>query len=265
MQLNQIARRLILPLLAAGALLAQPADQPQPVTKVSLFKVPLDKVGDFTAKGKQFVPVLDSLFASGAVIAYGIENDYLHVPGVPNVVFWYTSANMADLGKADEAVDAFAAKNPQLMADLHAMSDMSAHMDLIVRSPLMGSKPSSACMPKFGQMTVEKVKNGKVAEDAALYNKKYWKSEMDALLNSGALCAFGYDVESFHSQAPGMTFRWVMVPEMGSFDKLRAASRAAWLKLGESEQKLLEAFYDANLDNSAHRDSLTSVVAYKSK
>jgi hypothetical protein len=264
MQLTQSLRRLALPLLAAGALLAQPADQPQPVTKVSLFKVPLDKVGAFTAKGKQFLPVLDALFASGTVSAYGIENDYLHVPGVTNAVFWYTSANMTDLGKADEAVDAFAAKNPQLMADLHAMSDMSAHLDLIVRSPVMGTKPSSACVPKFGSMTVEKVKNGKVPEDVALF-KKYWKSEMDALLNSGALCAYGYDVESFHSQAPGMTFRWVMAPDMGSFDKLRAASRAAWQKLSASEQKLLEAFDEANLDRAAHRDSLTSVVAYKSK
>ncbi len=264
MQLNQTARRLILPLLAAGALLAQPADQPQPVTKVSVFKVPLDKVGAFVAKGKQFVPVLDTLFASGTVIAYGIENDYLHVPGAPNVVFWYTSANMADLGKADEAVDAFAEKNPQLMADLTGMSDMNAHTDLIVRSPVMGTKPSSACMPKFGSMTVEKVKNGKVSEDVALF-KKYWKSEMDALVNSGTICAYGCDVEVFHSSAPGRVSQWVMVPDMGSFDKIRAASRAAWQKLTEPEQKLLEAFDEANYDPSAHRDSLTSVVAYKSK
>lgn len=264
MQLNQIARRLILPLLAAGALLAQPADQPQPVTKVSLFKVPLDKVGAFVAKGKQFVPVLDTLFASGTVIAYGIENDYLHVPGVPNVVFWYTSANMADLGKADEAVDAFAEKNPQLMADLTAMSDMSAHTDLIVRSPVMGTRPSAACMPKFGSMTIERVKNGKVSEDVDLF-KKYWKSEMDALLASGSICAYGYDVESFHVQAPGMTYRWVLVPDMGSFDKIRSAARAAWQKLSASEQRLLEAFDESNLDHAAHRDSLTSVVAYKSK
>lgn len=264
MQLNQIARRLILPLLAAGALLAQPVEPTQPVTKVSVFKVPLDKVGAFVAKGKQFVPVLDTLFASGTVIAYGIENDYLHVPGVPNVVFWYTSANMADLGKADEAVDAFAEKNPQLMADLTAMSDMSAHTDLIVRSPVLGMKPSSACTPKFGSMTVEKVKNGKLSQDIALF-QKYWKSEMDALLNSGAICAYGYDVEAFHSSAPGAAHQWVLVPGMGSFDKLRAASRAAWQKLSEPEQKLLEAFEEANYDSSAHRDNLTSVVAYKSK
>ncbi|HPT29041.1 MAG TPA: hypothetical protein PLZ95_21655, partial [Bryobacteraceae bacterium] len=121
MQPTQILRRLALPIFAAGALLAQPAQQPQPVTKVSLFKVSLDKVRAFTEKGKQFVPVLDSLFAAGTVTAYGIESDYLHVPGVTNVVFWYTSANLGDLGKADAAVDGFAEKNPQLMADLSGL------------------------------------------------------------------------------------------------------------------------------------------------
>lgn len=264
MQPTQILRRLVLPLFAAGAILAQPAQQPQPVTKVSLFKVSLDKVRAFTEKGKQFVPVLDSLFAAGTVTAYGIESDYLHVPGVTNVVFWYTSANLGDLGKADAAVDGFAEKNPQLMADLSGLSDMSAHLDLIVRSPIMGSKPSSVCMPKFASMTVEKVKAGKVADDVALF-KKYWKSEMDALVNSGTLCAYGYDVEVFHSSAPGMTFQWVMVPDLESLDKLRAASRASWQKLSEPEQKLLESFDDANYDASAHRDSLTTVIAYKSK
>jgi|GEM_PF-1160786 len=265
MQLTRSARGLALPLLAAGALLAQPAQQqPQAVTKVSLFKVPLDKVGAFLAKGKQFVPALDTMFANGTIIGYGIESDYLHVPGATNVAFWYTAANLADLGKADEAIDAFAEKNPQLMADLSALSDMSAHRDLIVRSPVMGSKPSSACMPKFGGMTVEKIDNGKVAEDIELY-KKYWKSEMDALVQAGTICAYGYDVEAWHAQAPGMTYRWVFVPDLGSFDKIRAASRAAWQKLSEPEQKLLEAFDDANLDPASHRDGLTSMVAYKFK
>lgn len=264
MQLTQTVCRLVLPMLAAGALMAQPAQQQQPVSMVALFKVPLDKVGAFVAKGKQFVPVLDSLFAAGTISAYAIEADALHVPGVTNVAFWYTAANMADLGKAEEAIEAFIAKNPQLMADIGGMHDMDKHVDLLLRSPIMTTKPSTACVAKFGSVSTEKVKPGKVSDDVALF-RKYWKGEMDALVNSGAICAYGYDVEVFHSSAPGMTFRWVLVPDMGAFDKIRAASRAAWGKLSESEQKLLESFDDDNFDRSAHRDSLTSVVVYKSK
>lgn len=264
MQLTRTARRLALALVAAGALMAQPAQQPQPVTMMSYFKVPLDKVGDFTAKGKEFLPVLDSLFTAGTIFAYAIEVDYLHAPGGANVTFWYTAANMADLGKAEAAIVEFTVKTPQLMADLSAMHDMSQHRDAIVRSPVIAMKPSSACAAKFGRGTVEKLKPGKVGDDVALF-KKYWKSEMDALVNSGAICAYGYDVESFHTMAPGLTFRWVLVPDLGAFDKIRAASQAAWAKLPESEQKLLEAFDEANYDASAHRDNLTSLVVYKSK
>jgi len=264
MQLTTTARRLALALLAAGAMMAQPAQQPQPVTMMAYFKVPLDKVGDFTAKSKEFVPVLDSLFSAGTIFAYAIDVDYLHVPGGANVTFWYTAANMADLGKAEEAIGDFIVKNPKLMADLSTMHDLSQHRDVIVRSPVISMKPSSACAAKFGSSTTEKVKPGRVGDDVALFNK-YWKSEMDAWVASGVICAYGYDVESFHSATPGMTFRWVLLPDLGAFDKMRAASRAAWAKLPETDQKLLEAFDEANYDASAHRDNLSKLVVYKSK
>ncbi len=264
MQLTKTLSTLALPLLAAGVLFAQQAQQPQPVTKVSLYKVALDKTDAFIAKGKLFVPTLDALFADGTIVSYGIERDYLHVPGATNVVFWYTTADFAGLGKADKAIDAFAAKNPQLIADLSGLSDMSAHRDIIVRSPVINTKPSSACMAKFGIMSIEKLKPGKVQDDVGLF-KKYSKDVMDSLLNSGVACAYGYDVEAIHTSAPGMTYRWIMLSDLGSIDKIRAASRAAYQKLSESERNLLEAFDDANYDASAHRDGLTVVEAYKSK
>lgn len=264
MQLTQIARGLALPLIAAGALMAQPAQKPQPVTMMSYFKVPLDKVGAFTAKGKQFVPVLDSLFVSGTIFAYAIDVDYLHAPGGANVTFWYTAANMADLGKAEATIGEFITKNPQLMTELGALHDMNQHRDVIVRSPVISMASSSACAAKFGSSTTEKVKPGKVGDDVALFNK-YWKSEMDALVKSGVICAYGYDVESFHTASPGMTFRWVLMPDLGALDKMRAASQAAWAKLPEPEQKLLDAFDEANYDASAHRDNLSALVVYKSK
>lgn len=264
MQLSRTSRRLALVLFAAGLLMAQPAAKPQPVTMMSHFKVPIDKVGAFTEKGKQFVPVLDSLFSAGTIFAYAIDVDYLHSPGGVNVTFWYTAANMADLGKAEAAIHEFIGKNPQLMAELNALSDMSQHRDVIVRSPVISMNSSSACAAKLGTSTTEKVKQGRIGDDVALFNK-YWKGEMDALVKSGVICAYGYDVESFHTTAPGMTFRWVLMPDLGAFDKLRAASQAAWAKLSESEQKLLEAFDEANYDASAHRDNLSSMVVYKSK
>ncbi|MBA3975804.1 MAG: hypothetical protein C0504_16485 [Candidatus Solibacter sp.] len=264
MQLTQIARGLALPLIAAGALMAQPVQKPQPVTMMSHFKVPADKVEAFTAKGKQFVPVLDALFNAGTIFAYAIDADHLHSPGGTNVTFWYTAENMAQLGKADAALNDFASKNPQLMADLSSLSDMNQHRDVIVRSPVISMSSSSACAAKFGSSTTEKVKAGKVGDDVALFNK-YWKSQMDELVKSGVICAYGYDVESFHTMSPGMTFRWVLMPDFGAFDKLREASRAAWAKLPEPEQKLLEAFDEANYDASAHRDNLSALVVYKSK
>ncbi|MBE0656418.1 MAG: hypothetical protein IH602_01945 [Bryobacteraceae bacterium] len=264
MQITQIARGLALPLIAAGALMAQPAQKPQPVTMMAYFKVPVDKVGAFTTKAKIFVPVLDSLLSAGTIFAYAIDVDYLHTPGGANVTFWYTAANMADLGKAEVAIGELISKNAQAMTELAAMHDMNQHRDVIVRSPVISMSPSSACAAKFGSSTTEKVKAGKVGDDVALFNK-YWKGEMDALMKSGVICAYGYDVESFHTTAPGMTFRWVLVPDLGAFDKMRAASQAAWAKLPEAEQKLLDAFDEANYDASAHRDNLSSLVVYKSK
>jgi hypothetical protein len=264
MHITKALSALALPLVAAGVLCAQQPQQPQPVTRVSLYKVALDKTGAFIAKGKLFVPTLDALLAEGAIVSYAIEQDYIHVPDATNVAFWYTAADFAGLAKADAAVDAFAAKNPQLLADLTALTDMSAHRDLIVRSPVMNTKPSSACMPKFSYMNIEKIKPGKVQDDVQLF-RKYSKDVMDSLLASGAICAYGYDVESIHTSAPGMTFKWIMLPELGSIDKVRAASRAAFQKLSESERNLLEAFNEANSDAAAHRDGLAVIEAYKSK
>jgi hypothetical protein len=264
MHITKALSALALPLVAAGVLFAQQPQQPQPVTKVSLFKVPLDKTGAFVAKGKLWIPTLDALFAGGTIIAYGMESDYLHVPDATNVVFWYTAADFTGLAKAEKAIEAFEAGNPQLLADVFALSDMSAHRDLIVRSPVMNTKPSSACMPKFGYMSIEKLKPGKVQDDVQLF-RKHSKDVMDSLLASGAVCAYGYDVESIHTSAPGMTYRWLMLPELGSIDKVRAATRAAFQKLSESERNLLEAFDDANYDAAAHRDGLTVIEAYKSK
>lgn len=264
MLITRTLSALALPLLASGVICAQQPQPPQPVTKVSLYKVALEKTGDFIAKSKLFVPTLDALFAEGTITAYGMESDYVHVPGVTNIAFWYTAADFAGIEKAGKAIDAFAAKNAPVLAELSVLSDMSAHRDLIVRSPVMNSKPSSACMPKFGYMNIEKLKPGKVQDDVQLF-RKYSKDVMDSLLASGAICAYGYDVESIHTSAPGMTFKWIMLPELGSIDKVRAASRAAFQKLSESERNLLEAFDEANSDAAAHRDGLTVVEAYKSK
>jgi hypothetical protein len=264
MQLTQALRGIVLPLLAAVALVAQTAPQPQPVTKISFYKVPLDKTDAFIAKGKLWLPTLDALIADGTVLAYGMERDYLHTPGHPNVVFWFTTPNFAALEKADKAMAAFEAKNPQLLADIIAMNDANAHQDKIVRSPVMNMKPSSACMPKFAHMRMEKVKAGKVQDDVALF-RKYLKAEMDALVDSGVICAYGYDVESIHGSAPGLTGHWTMLPDLGSMDRVRAATGASWQKLAASDRRLIEAFEEANHDATAHRDMLTVVEAYKSK
>jgi len=140
------------------------------------------------------------------------------------------------------------------------MTGLNAHRDFIVRSPVISTKPSSACTPKFGMMSIEKLKPGKVQDDVGLF-RKYSKDVMDSLLNSGAICTYGYDVEVIHTSSPGMTFRWIMLSDLGSIGKVCAAYR----KLSESERNLLDAFDDANYDASAYRDGLTAVEAYKSK
>lgn len=247
--------------LMAGALFAQ--NQPQPLTSVALWKVAPAKEADFVAKAKAFNPVLDKLLADGSILAYGMDVDMLHVPGNTNVAHWYTASNWAGIQAAETAIDAFISANPQVMAELNAMHDASAHRDIIVRSLEHKFKKPASGMPVW-DFYQDTVKDGMAREYVAAF-RLYTKPVLEKLFADGVICGYQLDAEAIHTQEAGVYWGIICMPNLGARDKVMAAFDADDAKRSAAERDMLTKQHQAMVTRAGHRDMLSKGVILNGK
>lgn len=226
------------------------------LTSVALFKVQPGLESAFVEKSKAFVPVLDKLLSSGTVLAYGMDTDVLHVPGETNVAFWYEGRDYAAIEQAGNALDEFIASNAPLMKELVAMTDMSAHRDLIVRAREESHKTMPGGIKPTVDFDIVRVKPGRMPEFLGLFDK-YNKPVYEKLVADGVIYAYELDTEAVHTMAAGMVWTVVTMPNLGAKDKVNAAFAEADKKMTESERNMLEKTYYELVDPASHRDSLS--------
>lgn len=251
----------ILLLLTAGAI---PAQEARPLTSVALFKVAPDKVADFVAKGKSFVPVLDKLMDSGVVTAYGIDVDMLHDPAATNVSFWLDTPNFAGLSQAGKAIDDFEKTNPTVLADLRGLTDPAAHRDLIVQALESKQKsPPTGAVPVL-DFDIVNVKQGQMPGFMTLF-RKYDKPVLEKLVDDGTIYGYFVMTEAVHTMKPGTVWQITMLPDLGAKDKVRAAFHEAYGKVPKEEADLAEKTFYELIEPGSHRDELATCVLFKSK
>jgi len=249
-------------LLCAGLTLS--AQQYKSLTGVSLFKVAPLQVSAFVEKGKAFVPVLDKLLDAGLVTAYGIDVDMLCVPGENNVAFWYDTPNFATMQKAEDAIEEFQKANPKVMADLIAMADMTKHSDHIIGARVKNKRSVPAGARVVNDEDQMQVKPERMEEFLGLFDK-YDKPVLDKLLADGVIYWYELDTEVVHTRAPGGVTLIVVMPDLGTKDKVRAAFDESFVKLPEAERNVLEKLFYDMTDIDKHRDTLSTSVVFKSK
>ena len=256
--------RILVAAMTVGLAISTAAEQPQPLTYVALFRVEPPNVEKFLALGKQYVPTLDKLFTDGTLMAYGIDSDLMHRPNQLNVAFWYTVSSYTNLQKAEEAIEAFQAKSPQLMKETAALTDLSKHRDILARSLDRNWSKTGSCKPTVTSFSRVQVKPGK-RDDFMADGRKYQKPVMDQLVNDGAMCSYSVDVEDVHTVDPGTVWVIMSFPNLGSMDKLDQAFDAANAKLSASERTARTQARREIVDMSKHEDSLARNIVFRSK
>ena len=249
-------------LLCAGLTLS--AQQYKSLTGVSLFKVAPLQVSAFVEKGKAFAPVLDKLLDAGLVTAYGIDVDMLCVPGENNVAFWYDTPNFATMQKAEDAIEEFQKANPKVMADLIAMADMTKHSDHIIGARVKNKRNVPAGARVVNDEDEVHVKPERMEEFLGLF-EKYEKPVLEKLLADGVIYWYELDTQVVHTQAPGLVALIVLMPDLGTKDKVRAAFDESFGKLPGAERTTAEKLYYEMIDFASHRDMLSESVVFKSK
>jgi hypothetical protein len=234
------------------------------LTSVATFKVAPGKENAFVEKGKAFAPTLDKLMESGVVLAYGIDVDMLHVPGNNNVDFWVVIPNFDAMDKEEGAIQEFIKANPGLMGDLTAMTDMSAHHDLVVRTRENGRNSVPAGSKPIEDFDMVRVKPGHMQDFVTMF-KKYDQPVYDKLVADGVIYAYEMDTEAVHTMEPGLVWVIVTMPNLGAKDKVNAAFDEADKKLSDGERDMNEKVYLDTVVLGSHRDSLSTSVVYKAK
>ncbi|HEY1207212.1 MAG: hypothetical protein ABSH46_20055 [Bryobacteraceae bacterium] len=248
-------------LLATTSLSAQ---QYKHLTSLATFKVAPGKEAAFVNRGKAFVPVLDKLVDSGVVLAYGIDVDMLHVPGVNNVVFWADVADFTALAKADAAIDEFIKSDPAVMADLFAMSDPSTHSDYVLRAREEAHRSAPAGAMPVEDIDMVQVKPERMEEYLELF-RKYDKPVLDKLVADGVIYGYGLFTEAVHTMKPGFVWQVTTLPDLGAKDKVRAAFAEASKKQPDGERHMLDKVFFEMADYSSHRDDLAVSVVFRAK
>jgi hypothetical protein len=251
-------------MMLAGMMTGLAAWGAEPLTYVALFRVEAANMDAFLAAGKEYVPVLDKLMNDGVLTAYGMDQDILHHPTRLNVAFWYTTANYANLEKVEKEIEAFQAKSPALMKKTAALTDMTKHTDIIVRSIEGNWSKAASCKTPVSLFSQNTIRPGKQSEYLEAY-RKYQKPVLEKLVANGAICAYQLDVEDMHTMGPGVSWSIILAPNLAAADAVNAAYEDAGRLLSASERSIRRSTMEALVDQSKHEDTMSRAVVFKAK
>ncbi|HSB14807.1 MAG TPA: hypothetical protein VLE22_10125 [Bryobacteraceae bacterium] len=249
-------------LLVAACL---PGQEPKPLIVVASFKVHPAKADEWVAGVKKiYVPALEKQFADGAILAYGLDEDFLHSAGKPNFEAWYVVQDYAALEKVDNALDAAASEHKESMGQMMDAVDFDHHSDYVFRTVIGNHKMLPAGAKPYWHFSRVQVQPGK-SEEFRKGFEKYVKPTYDELVSSGAICGYDLDVEEVHSMEPGWHWTGICLPNLAAMDKVDAAFDEVIKKRGPEEQAAVMTAYRELVVAGSHRDSVSVSRIFASK
>jgi hypothetical protein len=268
-------------LLSSISLVAQQSQPPmQPLTFWYGYAVNPGKEDEFLDLVKTVgQPVRDKLMADGVILAWGVQNSLLRVPGSPTHFIWYAVADYSNLEKVDSAMRAQIAKLTEEAnksgtakkgakpasaptARLAEIADLSKTHDYLTRDLVIGlSSSAPAGVLPFSRYNFFKVKPGKGADFRKAW-EKYNKPVFDKLLADGVVLAYGLAVEDVRTEGEFTHFVWYDVKDLASFDKVRAAFIADRDHRSQEEQDSLTHLFMSLQDLDASRSEVTRSLIF---
>ena len=245
-------------LLPALPLAAQPPGQRYEY--VTLWKVKPGKSGEFVELLKKVQqPVLDRLVTEGVVLAGGIDEAFVHIPGGETHVTWWQVGSQSGIQRVLEEL---AAEFGKLTPDetQKFAGTIESHHDLFLRHLIASVKPSTGARP-FHWIATVKVQPGKGGEYEELW-RKYRQPGYEKAMAEGHLLAYSLAVEEVHTEDPGYRYLWLAFSDLASREKVQAVLHAMRT---EEERRRIEALFQGATDPSAHRDLLYRALVYIAK
>jgi len=155
-------------------------------------------------------------------------------------------------------------QHPALMQEAAALSDMSAHRDLVIETLDANYSKLPAGGKPIMAFETDRVKPGRMDDFMALF-RKYNKPVFDKLVADGVIYGYELDTEAFHTMDPGTIWGLVIMPDLATEDKVEAAFGAARMNLPEAERNTLEKQFSDLFDFASHRDRMARAVVFKTK
>jgi hypothetical protein len=228
-------------------------------------------------------PVRDKLMTEGAVIGWGIDTPILRNPEGSTHWIWVSIPNWAALEKVNKAMaaqfakiaadDAAAAEDARkrnrpagkdFTQRVNEIVDTSKTRDYLTRDLVFGGATTP---PPAGTLPITRYNFAKVhAGMAGNYREaweKYSKPVYDKLVSEGVVLGYGLSVEELKTDDDFTHFIWVVVKNLGDFDKVRDAFRADRGRRSQEERDSISATFGGMTDADAARNYVTNAVVFK--
>jgi hypothetical protein len=238
--------------LALSALVAAaPAAQEQThYTFVSFWAVPRAQWTDFEKAQDQTNSVFERLVADGTLVAWGSAAALVHTEDGYTHSNWFVSTTQAGITKTLEALRG-SSRTP-------ALAGATKHMDFMLHSIAHGGKTARATSG-YIRVAFWHAKPGR-GDDVEEFFKKYIQPDLDAGVADGSVLMYNFDSQQIHTDAPGAYNLAVVYANGDGLDK-----SAAMLAAHAKENPAAGEGFGAMLENHAHRDMLSRILAFQHK
>lgn len=270
-------------LLGASLAAAQSGDAIQPVTYVADFHVKPGMEEQFLKLVREYdQPVFEKLMAEGAVLSWGVDTGVLHRADGPTHSFWWSSPDLAgfdkvfaafdDLHKKIAEADAKAAEDARKRGQPAPKSvhekvletvDMDKRQDYLLRDLVVGhgAVPPAGAQP-YLWVSLVRAQPGKREEFRRTW-EEYDKPVYDKLAAEGVIYGYSLGIEEARSTDAFTHFVVILMPDLGTREKIREAFRADRQARTPSQRSIITGSFLSAIDPDASREELLRMVIYQ--
>jgi hypothetical protein len=202
-------------------------------------------------------PMYDELLANGTLNSWGIAIPITHTPhDHMNFMLWANMSGWSKVGDLEAGfMKLFASRTPEQMAEGQQLYNEAvvegSHHDWIIRHQVYAQGDGSQA-PKYFRIGYYKATPGNESKITGFY-KKYLQPVYEKLLDEGAITSFGLSTQEIHGVGDWTHIGWYTMSDLGSIDKVQAATDAAFTEEMGAE-------IGPMMDPSAHWDQVLLIV-----
>jgi hypothetical protein len=237
------------PAAPAGAQMAEVKEKPPLYTYVSDWAIPRAHWAELEKQGAATDKVLEKGAASGALVAFGNDENLVHQPdGETHDTFW-SAMSMAGVLKVLDDLHTTGA------ATTSVLSTATRHSDSLYVSHFYNWKSGSW----KGAYTFDasyKLKADAPDDAVETLSKTFIVPLMEKLLADGTIGEYEVDEEAIHTESPNKFWIVYITPNAEGLDKVNAALRAA-----VKASPLASPAFNSMVDFTDHRDQVARTNA----